>query len=194
MIARTSCEGRRVWDTARGVWAPAAAPAIGRGLGAAVPLNTWCDQASAWNPLAYLLCLPHDVAHVYDEAGQWAGKVYSDVRYGTVDGQPTISMPAPPPPGIAITADASAAKNPAAVYAGTLDGQVYYAVPQSPQENMAEFRKRVGDYFDQVGDAADAANCKGVFGYFDSTCPNFTTTLLIGGALVAGLVFFGGRR
>jgi hypothetical protein len=167
------------------------------GMGDAVPLNTWCDQASAWNPLAYLLCLPHDVAHVYDQAGQAAGAAYSDFRYGTVNGQPTIPMPAPPPPGVTLTADPSAATNPNAIYGGTINGTAYYAVPQTAQQNMDAFKATVGDYFNQVGAAADAAACSHFYSMLDPTCPGQyigTVPILIAVGVVAFMLFRGSRR
>lgn len=171
MIARQSCEGRRVWDTARGLWAPA-----GRGLGA-VPLNQWCDQASAWNPLAYMLCLPHDVA----------------VVYGNATGRPNSypAPPTPPPPNIKLVSTPAAGS----VYAGQDNsGSAVYAVPETATDNMARWTADVTAFFDTQGDLTPPTDtCNSWLGLFDSTCPSFTTTLLVGAGLAA-LLLLGGRR
>lgn len=158
--------------------------------------DAWCDQASMWNPAAWFLCLRHDTGVIANAAGAAAGNAYSDIRYGTVGGQPTIPMPAPPPAGVAITADPAAATNPNAVYGGTINGTVYYAVPQTAQENMAAFKSKVDDYFNQVGAAADAAQCNHFWSALDPSCPSYigTAPILVAVGVVAFILFKGSRR
>lgn len=56
-VGRTVTRGKRVysWNTVRGMWT--------QGLG-----DSYCDTASALDPLSYLLCLPSDVRRVYSAA------------------------------------------------------------------------------------------------------------------------------
>lgn len=179
------------WSDAKGYWQAPGLAGLGDYASSCNAQRNWFEEFTL-----YLYCLPNDAANVYNSAGTAAANAYSDVRYGTVGGSPTIPMPTPPPPGISITTDASAAANPSAVYAGTINGQAYYAVPETPQANMAAFKAKVDDYFNQVGAAADAAACNHWFSMLDPSCPTkFVGTLPILAAVgIAAYMLFRGRR
>jgi len=58
----------------------------GRGLGAdGVPREIWCRDASAWNPLAWFMCIDIDAANVYQTA-----------TYGDIPTPATLPLPPAP--------------------------------------------------------------------------------------------------
>jgi hypothetical protein len=157
-----------------------------QGLGTTgVPYDQYCDQASLWDPIAWMTCLPHDVSKVF----------------GGTSSSTLPPPPPPPPPNIALSTDPAAAATPGAIYAGTdASGNPVYAVPQTASANMAAYAAQVKQFMDDVGTANPPPDCTTTWNQlFNSACPSTGTSYLpwvLGGlatVLVLGMVL-GGRK
>lgn len=173
----------KIWDAARGIWIAQRPLVVARGHGLAglgFPQLSTDYCASGWsllNPLAWFGgCVGPDVAEVYQK-----------VQYGTAP--PAVVTP--PAPTVSLTTNAA---TPGAVYAGTdTSGAPIYAVPETAAESQAVIVAKQNA-------AIDAAIAQGYNPYGNlpfnaldlSKIPS--STWLVGAALLAGLVLFGGRR
>lgn len=153
------------------------APARRRGMGAAATsLAEWCDQAAWYNPIAYTVCLPHDVA-----------KIGSDIA-SSVRGGFTPQMSAYPMPPAPVAPTTTLVSNGGVDVAGN---PTYDVVTQTPQQNQASIVDQMRAFFTGVDAANHPASvpCSGVFSDFDSAC-NPNSSLMWLGAGVVGLGLF----
>lgn len=143
------------------------------GLGAVTPYDQTCANMSAWNPFAWFYCFPYDV---------------STVVSGSLNPYTGNPIPAPAPPGVDLVSASEAAGNSAAVYAGNdAGGNPVYAVPQSPQDNVSQWRAQIQSYYGSLPADQSSGGCS-VLGL---SC---TTVGIVAGVAIAAAVLFGGRR
>lgn len=156
-----------------------------RGIGAAaadasVPgTATWCDQAAWYNPLAYALCIPHDLSVVGSD-------IASSYRGANV-AEPGTLPPALPP---GLTYVGPSADNPNATYAGVdSSGTPVYVVPQTAAQNQAANTANWQQFFANYSSANPPPSS------FSDTLKSLLPWVLLG---VAGIVvvpsLIGGRR
>ena len=132
--------------------------------------QVWCDQASAFNPVAWFACFGRDVANVA-----------TATTSADLQAPPAI----PPPAAPTLTTDPAAASLPGVSYAGTdSDGNPVYAVPETADQNMARYRALVADFMTQQGQRTPPS----------VTPAGWLLPLVIGAAVLGGLVLFGGHR
>ena len=145
-----------------------------------VPLSQWCDQAAWYNPLAYAVCLPHDLSKVLGV---------------DLPGSGNPNFPAPPQPLAPTTT---------LVPNGGVDvlgNPTYDVVPQTAQEQHASIVQQMQDFFTSVDQQNNPPkpppDCTGTFSMFSSACNSYAPLAWVGAGL-AGLylfkTFFGGRR
>lgn len=110
--------------------------------------TAYCNTASWWNPINWAVCFPHDVSTVASDL----------VGVNSVASLPDgTALPAPAPPSIALVTGATT--DPNAVYAGAdSSGNPIYAIPQSADENMDQYRADVQAYLQQLSDANTEQN------------------------------------
>jgi len=156
-------------------------------------LQQWCAQPAGSQPwyvqavmAPYTMLCPFQHGAATDVMGQVVGD--------TSAYQPP---PSAKPPSISLSTDPAAASQPGAVYAGTdATGAAVYATPQSPQENMTDFRAAVDQFMKEQGNRTPPSDpCGHWFSIFDSTCPGGSGWLgaaLAIGAVVGGLMLVKG--
>ena len=175
---------RWVWNPARGLWDKLPIRAYRRGAprtggGAPVRLGatgdqSWCETASAFNPLSYLLCLPSDIKRVYAAA--------------------TNTFPTPPgaaPPG----APCANVDDPGCQAELTVPGA--FTPAMAADQGRAASLDRWNKFFATVNPdspGGPAAPCTEWFSFLDSTCNSLWWIPLAALAVFAFLSVKGGRR
>jgi hypothetical protein len=101
---------------------------------------------------------------------------------------------APPSPGapkITLVSGAAGASQPGAVLAGNdSSGNPVYAIPQSPGQNMADFKASVDTFMRQQGEATPpaAVDCTSWYSIFSPACNQWGDVALAGAAVLAAFL------